>query len=383
MATKTFLNVSEAKLKEGIEKGTCLDDYKKALENAVTSFTPDKLIHYSGFYKIICVAKISLKDKKALLSALKKSGIPCNTCPLDDDSAIHETLKRQDLPLLIFLLRKLSLKLRTDSHIIRECENLGEDPESNQFSINLLTKVTTTLTIQKAFLRGAIETNNMVLIKFIVEVLKPDLFIRTSQVRSPHGLYSAFARSGDVELLKYFEEHGYNIHECQRELLRQCFNYKTTEMRKYILADQAKSSAADEYTDKLADVAFRNDDVQLLQQFNRITIAVKWKHILELMKQDRDQIFIKTALKRYVEREKQIHDRNGRTWVKAQNGNYIIFTQYHVNQVWRLSKNRKSIWEYFKQLLLTSAANHVITYANAKDGIKNTTPAISEDESSL
>jgi hypothetical protein len=363
---------------------TCesLDDYVKALESAVTNFRQKDVHKYICYYLKICEADMALKIKKTLITALVRSGIPFAQSYSSNEAIIH-VLKNRDLPLLIFLIKKVKMKFTNEYYVLRECREMGANPKDNQFAINLLNKIGTTITIQKSFLRGAIKTGNRVLIKYIVEVLKPDLYIPTSQVRSIHGLYAAFAESGDLALLKYFEEHGYNIHECQRELLNHCYNgnEKTDAMRQYILSEQERSSAPDTYTEKLANTAFKNDNAELLTQFGNIKMVVKWTQVLDLLKANSQLVFVKAALKRFVDREIEQNVRYDRNWNKSSlNGNYKIITPFHVNQVWKLTKDRKLIWECFKEMLQIASEPDVIELANKKDGTKNTVDTPSSDE---
>jgi hypothetical protein len=370
---------SSKDLEAALSAGKSLDDYKKALEKSVKNFTKNDLPNYIRYYDIICKSKIPLKAKKSLILALQNTGIPIKG-RWDSPWPLITAMTNRDLPLLVFLTKKAQMKFNNDYSIRRECIKLGGNPEENQFTINMLNKVLTTLTMQKKFLAGAIENGNTVLIKYIVEVLKPDLHIPTSQRSSSHALASSFAQSGDVELLKYFEEHGYNIHECQRDLLDQCYRFKkkTKAMRAYILNDQANSSASDIYNEKIANRAFNEGDTETLQKFGKIGMAVYWNQVINILKQQREFIIFKVAIDRFLERETANHVRYNRTWKKDnENGNWRILAEYHINQVWKIAKNRQDVWDYFKQLLQKNASNFAIRYADKKDGTeKNNT----EDE---
>ena len=374
---------SSAELKGALEEGTCLADYTQALQDSFGSFRKQDVHTYTLYYNVVCESSIPLKAKKALISALVKLGIPVKRSHV---KPISTALKTRDFPLLFFLVRKTPMILSGDYLARSACETLGISTGDNQFSINMLNKIKTSPTIQKSFLRGAIIGNNKVLIKYIIEVLKPDLFIPTSQTRSVNSLAQAFASTGDVELLKYFEEHGYNIHECQRELLNHCYSNKklTAAMQDYILADQEKSSAPDAYTEELANKAFCYGDPDMLRMFTNIKMVVKWTQVVYILKSQKEFIYFKTALDRFVEREKEMNARYNRSWLKKENGNWDILTQYHVNAVWRIAKDRKEIWEYFKDVMQHSSGPLYITYANKKDGTaKNNTTVESSSSDEL
>lgn len=371
-------------LQNGLVPGKSMSEYIKVLESSAPTFRMNDLYQYSNFYEVICGSDISLEVKKTLILALVKAGVPIHQSYHCNDALI-KTLQNRDLPLLVFLVKKTPLQFTSNYYNLRECDALGSDVKCNQFTINLLTKINTTLILQKAFLRGAIRNNNTTLIKYIIEVLKPKLHIPTSQVRSSHGLYSAFAESGNVELLKYFESHGYNIHECQRELLNACYKQNrdlSGAMIEYILSEQEKSSASDEYTEKLANSAFREGDIAMLEKFGSIGLAIKWTQIVDMLKSDKPVIFFKTALERFIKREVDQCMKYHREWKKIPNSTgYAVIGDYHVNQVWKLAKTRKPIWECFKQHLPGNALQRTIELADAKDCVAKKVKIVPETHS--
>lgn len=367
------MSYCELTLKEDLVKGKSLTEYKRVLEDSVTNFTQQNIEDYMGFYTVICESDIPLDSKKALILGLVKAGIPVRTRWMwEEKDAVFKTLCAKDLPLLLFLLKKTPMTMHNGPRIIQTCESLGKERENNQFVINLLNKVNLSLPIQKAFLRGAIEGKNNILIRYIVEVTKPDLYIPTSQKSSTNALYGAIVRSTDLEILKYLESHGYNIHECQRSLLNLCYTsgHKVlNEMIDYILSEQAKSSAANEYTEQIANAAFSGENVELLEKFHNIKLNIRWTQVINILKSDKPLIIFKTALERYIERETELNRKYDRTWNKVPGGRgYIIFTTYHVNQVWKLAKDKKPVWECFKQCLIDNSKDETIVEANKKDG---------------
>ncbi len=353
-------------VRQALVNGKSLQEYKEILEELLTDFNQHRIYEYTELYAIICESNIPLDSKKALILALIKTGI--STKRWYGHDAVLVTLKAQDLPLLVFLLKKTPMTMHTGHELVTECRLMGQDAENNQFIINLLNKISTTVTIQKAFLKGAIEGHNTILIRYIVEVIKPDLYIPTSQKSSTHALCYVLVVS-DLETLKYLESHGYNIHECQRELLSQCYQSEGEQsMIEYILAEQAKSSAGEEYTEKIANTAFDENNVELLEKFHHIKLKIKWTQVIDILKSDKPLIMFKTALERYLERETSTNEKYDRTWNALPNGGYRIITSYHVNQVWKLAKDKKTIWDCFKQYMVNNAEDAVIAEANKKDG---------------
>lgn len=357
-------------IKNLLVNGKSLHEYKEILEDSLTNFQQHDMENYVQLYEIICESDIPLDSKKALILALIKSGIPVQLRhPWYD--AVFATLKKRDLPLLVFLLKKTPMTIHNGRKLVSECQQMGKNEENNQFIINLFNKISTTTTIQKAFLGGAIEGRNDILIRYIVEVVKPDLYIPTSQKSSSNALCYSLAHS-DLETLKYLEAHGYNIHECQRELLNFLYRKGRSDAQpiiEYILSEQAKSSASNEYTEKIANTAFDSNNVELLEKFHHIKLKIGWTHVIDILKSDKPLIVFKTALERYLERETEINKRYDKFWVKLSNGQgYKIITTYHVNQVWKLAKDKKPIWDCFKQCIVNHAEDADIAEANKKDG---------------
>ena len=357
-------------VKKNLEAGKNLQEYKEIIEDSLKNFQQHNMENYVQLYQIICESDIPLDSKKALILALIKAGIPVQLRWRWYD-AILATLKKRDLPLLMFLLKKTPMTMHNGNELVCECRTMGKDAENNQFIINLFNKIGTTTTIQKAFLRGAIEGRNDILIRYIIEVVKPDLYIPTSQKTSTHALCYSLVHS-DLETLKYLEAHGYNIHECQRELLNLCYNSGRDDLEpmiEYILAEQAKSSAGEEYTEKIADMAFDVNNIELLEKFHHIKLRITWTQVIDILKADKPLIIFKTALERYLERETETNKRYERDWNKIANGRgYKIITSYHINQVWKLAKDKKPIWECFKQCMINNAEDVAIAEANKKDG---------------
>jgi len=333
--------------------GKTLQQCKAVLENALVNYYDSvnntnplkyrKYINYSDYYKIIIRSNISTNVKKSLILAIKNFGIPPPNRWSDD--CLEEAFKQKDISLIKFVSTLLKTKPSRD--VVSFCKrDLTED--DNQFVIQLLNEVPLSITIKKAFLYGAIVIRNMVLIRYIVETQGIDLFVPTHQ-KVNHALGRAFAKNDDLELLQWFEDHEYNIHESQRSVLNAAYEHNAQRIIKYVLDRQTETDAANLFMEKVSSQAFRNNDVSMLQKFPKIDFRVTQHTICTALTSQKPYIYIQVLFDRWVEILKVKKHKYG--WSgKTADGEIALFTTYHAIRFYK-SSQYDNLWSLISNQL--------------------------------
>jgi len=293
-------------------------------------------IHYDTSQYVITIldSNHDTKTKKRLiLTIINAIGI---TSGLDD--VFIKVLDSKDFNMLRFLLKHIAIK--PNRNIIYTCKNLGRN--ETKFVLKCLTSFDLCLSIQKAFLYGAIEKRNMEIITFIVEHLHIDIFIPTYQ-KSSHSIGAAFATNDDLELLQWFEDHDYNIHECQRTLLNTAYAFGAKRIIKYVLAQQSETEAANLFMEQISTKALLNDDTELLTKFSKISLRVTQNTVVNALTAQKGIIYIRALFERYIEILTKQHARwNNST---TPDGKPKLFDSWNVKRYYNLSQYGET-WEY-------------------------------------
>jgi hypothetical protein len=346
--------LSEDELKEKLD-GISLSECVTVLESALAKYHSTtnywEKEDYHRYYVSIIECKQPTKNKKALLVALSKI-VPVCEYRYSSQRIMSAAFNAKDVSMIKFLTTDFSkitgtpLLIKSNTTMTNMCIELGKDTSNNGFVIKYLTTVRMPLTIIKAFLYGAIIVRNMVLISFIVEQMKIDIFVPTSK-RVNHSLGEAFAKNDDLELVKWFEEHEYNIHESQRALLNYAYSYNAKRIIAYVLSKQLETEGSDLYMENLATQAFHKGDIDLLTQFPIIKMHVSTYHIYNALSDKKELIYIKALVDRYV----QIKKNKGDYWPKTPEGDIKCFGQANVSQMYKNSLYNESVWAFLSDML--------------------------------
>jgi len=330
--------------------GKTLAESKKILEQALLKYYQDSeednrhVDEYSAYYTSIIESKIPVKNKKSLINALHKFGVGANRY---GHSITVAALEQQNISLLKYVCTLSPLK--QNSEVVSFCKEHGRKGDT-LFVIQLLSNIKVSLTIVKAFLYSAIVNRNMSLIKFIVEQLKTDIYVPTHRMVN-HALGPAFVQNDDLELLQWFEEHDYNIHESQRALLTSAYQIGAKRLVAYVLEKQAETDAADIYMERVSEFAFYKGDVAVLQKFPKINFRVTQGTIVNALNSKKDLIYMQILFNRYIEIHKEkVHKYHYHSETTPE-GDEAIFTRFRVAKFHDISQYNLSVWQYIKNIL--------------------------------
>jgi hypothetical protein len=288
------------------------------------------------YYRYIIQTNHTRKNKKRMILTVYKA----LGDKLKSPQSFASIMETKDYSMLKFFMGLF--KIGTGYSLIHNCKKLGGDTDT--FVIKCLSTLTFPPTLVKAFLYGAIENRNMTLITFIVEKMRLDVYVPTHQ-KTPNTLGIAFVKNDDLELLQWFEEHDYNIHEGQRELLHNAYG-RAPRIKKYVLQEQSNTEASDLYMEKIATKALLSGDTDLLQRFSKISLRVTQNTVLKALNQQKYLLYIQALFTRYVE----IQRANFIKWNHYGNnadGNPNIFNPWQITRYYNASQygNSDSIWQ--------------------------------------
>lgn len=325
--------------------GKTLQQCKLVLENKLTNYHQNVkanlsryhrgYIDYSGYYDTIISSDISTNIKKSLMLAIHKFGIPLPSRWAQDCMAT--AYEQKDVSLIKFVSSLVNNN--PSSRVITFLKN-GITVADNQFIIQLLNELTLSLSLKKAILYNAIINRNMLIIKYIT-TQGIDLFVPTHK-KINHVLGPAFAVNDDLELLQWFEDHEYNIHEGQRSLLGAAYVHKANRIIKYVLDRQAETDAANLFMEKISSQAFHNNDVSMLQRFPKIDFRVTQNTICTALSSLKPYLYIQVLFDRWIEILKVKKHKYG--WSgKTSDGEISLFNSYHVTRFYK-SSQYDNVW---------------------------------------
>jgi len=322
--------------------GKSIEECGVVLEHWIKDYYKNRTYN-KNYYNSIFLSDHSRKDKKRMMLTLYKE-LGDKIRPLNTFS---EIMRRKDYSMLKFLMGLY--KIGTGYPILDVCRKIGG--ETDPFVIKCLSTLEFPLRIVKAFLYGAIENRNMVLITFIVEKMRIDIYIPTHK-KTDNTLGTAFTKNDDLELLKWFEGHDYNIHEGQRILLNNAY-YSAPRIKKYILKQQLDTEASDLYMEKIATKALLSDDIDLLKQFSKISLNVKQNTVLDSLNLKKPLLYIKSLFTRYIDIQCAEHikysfghnsDGNPKIFCLYQYTRYYKVSQYGNGEIWQFIS--AGLWKY-------------------------------------
>jgi len=314
-----------------------MDECGIVLERWINSFLKKPVYgrYNCDYYNYIILTNHTRKDKKRMILTVYKA----LGDKLKSPQSFISIMETKDYSMLKFFMRLF--KIGTGYGLIHNCKKLGGDTDT--FVIKCLSTLTFPPSIVKAFLYGAIENRNMELITFIMEKMRIDIYVPTHQ-NTPNTLGIAFVKNDDLELLQWFEEHDYNIHEGQRVLLNNAYG-RAPRIKKYVLQEQSNTEASDLYMEKVATKALVSGDTNLLQQFSKISLRVNQNTVLTALNQQKPILYIQALFTRYVE----IQSAKYIKWNYYGNnadGNPNIFNPWQINRYYNASQyGNGEIWQ--------------------------------------
>lgn len=307
--------------------------------------------HTSLLYKSIIFSNINTKWIKSIMHALLKQNITPDNYLLKhliDDLIKIKDFKKVKILVRIFDIKELDIPDNT-------CLETSKDPLNNKWIMIFLTKYQTSLNTKKAFLAGAIETRNIELIMFIIDVLKINLFVTTRSTQFTC-ISKSLAKTDDLELLQLLENHGYNMHEARRKLLKEAYDRNSDRITKYVLQKQEQTEIPHLYMESIGNTAFHKNDEAMLTKYPYITFNPSIKRIYRALINHNSLIKIKVLLARFISIKKKQLGLNP----ASENQFISIFTINHLNRFKKLA-TYDNIWNYISEILYKYGISDVKT----------------------